>query len=483
MKQAIVVIHGIGEQRPMATLRSFVNGILPYRRDKLPKYHSKPDRFNSLLELRLLRSLRRGKKPTTDYFELYWAHHMRDSRLSHVYQWMAKLLLRCPWNAPQGLKSIYFLVWVTVLFTAAMLFWGWISSGLPNDQYFALFTQWQGQLSVAGGFFWLLQVILSYFLLRYVADAARYLTPSPDNIEQRNKIRQEGLALLESLHSSGNYTRIIIVGHSLGSVIGYDLIRLLWDKYREPSNIDSQVMPELESFDRERREIFNSNMSLGAKIEKYQQKQHRLWRELRRPGYKIPWLITDFITLGSPLAHAELLLSDKGQEFKDRRKEYEFPACPPESSLDLVSYFKNYKIKENGLDKIVGMRIAHHGAPFSCTRWSNLYFPHRWLFWGDIIGGPLSNVLGKGIKDIPVRLSYRAFEDKKPRRAGERVLSMFANTLVSHVCYWKLLPSGGLRRGVRKLFAHKHSRKQAVSALISELKLESLRSKDKWPAP
>jgi hypothetical protein len=44
----------------------------------------------------------------------------------------------------------------------------------------------------------------------------------PDNIAARKQIRERGLALLSELHKK-EYERIIVVGHSLGSIPAYDL--------------------------------------------------------------------------------------------------------------------------------------------------------------------------------------------------------------------------------------------------------------------
>src|SRR5690606_29229619 len=65
--------------------------------------------------------------------------------------------------------------------------------------------------------------------------AERYLTPDPGNIAARTAIRTEGLTLLRRLHEVGIYDRVAVVGHSLGSVIGYDVLRLFWDQARWPT--------------------------------------------------------------------------------------------------------------------------------------------------------------------------------------------------------------------------------------------------------
>ena len=82
----------------------------------------------------------------------------------------------------------------------------------------------------------IVQWIGAHIVLGYVADAARYLAPEPANIEARNNIRSEGIHLLRTLHATGKYHRIVVVGHSLVSVLGYDIIRNLWVDLRKPQN-------------------------------------------------------------------------------------------------------------------------------------------------------------------------------------------------------------------------------------------------------
>ena len=49
-RQAVVLIHGIGEQRPMGTLRAFVDAMLEPR-----TFHSKPDTVSDSYELRRIK--------------------------------------------------------------------------------------------------------------------------------------------------------------------------------------------------------------------------------------------------------------------------------------------------------------------------------------------------------------------------------------------------------------------------------------------
>ncbi|WP_420208240.1 hypothetical protein [Candidatus Electronema sp. JC] len=99
LRQAVVVIHGVGEQRPMETLRSFVKAVLPSTLESAQKkYRSKPDQMSESFELRCLQAPndRESRRPITDFYEYYWAHHMRDSKYSSVLSWLAGLLVRSP---------------------------------------------------------------------------------------------------------------------------------------------------------------------------------------------------------------------------------------------------------------------------------------------------------------------------------------------------------------------------------------------------
>src|SRR6187549_2128229 len=42
-RQAVVIIHGIGEQRPMQTLRGFADAVLGVLRNGRSRFYNKPD--------------------------------------------------------------------------------------------------------------------------------------------------------------------------------------------------------------------------------------------------------------------------------------------------------------------------------------------------------------------------------------------------------------------------------------------------------
>lgn len=454
-RQAVVVIHGIGEQRPQGTLRAFTAGIT----DGLAR--SKPDRLSESFELRRFSLPSTRSRPLTDIYELYWAHHMKHARWSATLSWMARLLVRRPSSVPPALRSVYRLFWIAMASALALTAYSaWRAFEVAGWSFF------ESMLTYAPLAVLAIQALVGRAFLGYLGDAARYLTPDPPNIEVRRKIRAEGVQLLRRLHDSGSYFRVVVVGHSLGSVIGYDVLRHLWDEYRWPSFEAARSQPEAEAFDTTVSEL-ESDENRTAAVERFQQAQHRLWREQRGLGTR--WLVTDFVTLGSPLVHAELLLEDPVVSLERRKIERELPSCPPSCDRgDEVHYGETHDIVGAQPPRKFYFRIPHHGAPFACTRWTNLYFPHRRLILGDIIGGPLGPVFGRGIRDIPLRPS---------------VGGPMAATLVSHVLYWRGTSPVETDREARRRRDDKTGTREAVHTLRWVLRLDSGRSNEKWPPP
>jgi len=428
VRQAVIIIHGMGEQRPMDTLRSFVKAVVnkPIR--------NKPDPMSRLFELRRLQAPSDRETPLTDFYEYYWAYRMRDTGPKMLLRWFRSLLFRSPWNIPVKLRPFYYLSWTVVLVT------------LFTVLHLGLKTPTAGSVAA-----FVVAAISNYiiaFVYGYLGDAARYFDPHPDNIEQRNKIREEGIALLHALHESKKYNRIVVVGHSLGSVIGYDLLRLYWSSVMAPKPDNPVRVSMLRSFEEERDHIFNAeSVSAAEAVEKYQQLQFKLWRELRETNMW-PWLVTDFVTMGSPLTHAKLLLARSDTDFDVRKQEGELVTCPPANSKDDIWYSRQYQTDN-------GPRNADtptHMIPFACTRWTNIYFPHHHAIYGDMIGGALRENFGAGIRDVEVGLKGRC------------------STLISHVCYWKGSKQDAVE-GVR----------HPIAALKLALKLDCLRGGVKLP--
>jgi hypothetical protein len=243
------------------------------------------------------------------------------------------------------------------------------------------------------------------FLQPYLGDVARYVRNSPANVAVRRQIRRDAVDTLKALHESGDYDRIVVVAHSLGTIVAYDMLRAYYSRICDEMPCDHEALsPEFEQLDRGQ---LNAD-ERRAKGRELIRKLHRLAEGLRplvaanAASSPKAWLVTDYVTLGSPLTNARYLLCT-GEEanalqcdFTRRVNEREFPTDPPK----LLPPDGRLTFFHPGTQSL----RFHHGSMFAFTRWTNIYFPQAQLFWGDPIGGPVSgdDLFGSDVIDIPV---------------------------------------------------------------------------------
>lgn len=409
---AVILIHGIGEQRPMETLRGFVDAVLPDPPQGGEKFFSRPDPLSESFELRRLQN---RTQPRVQFFEYYWAYKSEGATFSHLWSWLSTLLLRRPGRVPSQLRIIWYLSWILVAVILAGLVLG------VSDRLGALAGLLSFPPALLSGGGALLLTVLQGAVLNYMGDAARYLSPMPQNILLRQEIRSDGIQLLKRIQEAGEYDRVVLVGHSLGSVIAYDILRHAWQEYSVDYRLDVRsgqpALTRLEAAGERLREHPGE-----AKLQEYRDAQVELWKELRDLGS--PWLVTDLISIGSPLAHAALLLAGDEEDLWARQRQRELPTAPPQPEMKPspndkhnYSYIPWKYYGKSGKKKLYAL---HSGAVFACTRWTNLYFPARGGLFGDLVGGPLQKWFGPGIRDIPVKTG-RFLTD---------------NTLTAHLAYW-----------------------------------------------
>lgn len=389
-RQAVIIIHGIGEQRPMDTLRSFVDSIKKFLEasdasEKNTVLRSKPDGISETFETRRLSLSASSQRPITDFYEFYWAQNMRNTTFGHIFTWLIKLLIPVNRKIPRRLFPFLATIWVFIFLLSALGYFILLRYGF--DKIKALLSE----IVILPVIYSIASIFGKYILLNYVGDAARYFSPIPGNISERNNIRTQGVSFLKKILAQDNkekYNRVIIVGHSLGSVIAYDLLRLLWIEYHlqytPKEEVDQSAIKEIEAYCRAPDQI---------DVEAFQQLQNKLWAQQKNTGNG--WLITDFVTLGSPICHADFL-QISNISFDELKNQREYPTCPP------LPDDKDKTIHYNSPSYAVGderrsVKILHSAANFAVTRWTNIFFT------SDFIGGPMRQKFGKGIKDIPVK--------------------------------------------------------------------------------
>lgn len=307
----------------------------------------------------------------------------------------------------------------TRIFTEGWLFWS------LNERYSSV---------IAVSVILIYGALYAAFLQPYLGDAARYFRNSPGNVAVRREIRKQAVDTLAGLHDSGRYDRIIVVAHSLGTVVAYDMLRAYFSRICNELPDPAALGPEVQTIDStvidtEGSPDLKNALRTGAR---------EIIRNIAavaqagKPAQPSKWLVTDFITLGSPLTHAEYFMCVGDSygalkaDFSRRVRERQFPTCPPARiDNDGLLLFTNPKTKKQEF---------HHGAVFGLTRWTNLYFPLDQLFWGDAIGGPLAPFFGSHIEDIAVYT-----------RPGNRT------AFFTHTDYWNIDWPGG--RATPHIFA------------------------------
>jgi hypothetical protein len=449
--QAVVIVHGMGEQRPMDTLRGFVNAVWTTDTSLTDSFRQtspagqgpsenkswiKPDAETQSYELRRITTPYDVNGRRTDFYELYWADITEGTTTKRLSGWARGLLWRWPSEVPADARKLYIAAWLVALVIMAPAA---VSALKWFGQMDFFFPAWGWSVLGAA-----MAAFVTGFLVPYFGDVASYVQAVPDTIGKRKQVRERGLALLEGLMQDPRYDRIVLVAHSLGTIIAYDLLQILWAKYGpnfDNSRQEPDVLSALRAFAKyalpmDSAERAGVAMSAGE-LDEFRRLQWRTYTLLRdAPNGRKPWKISDFVTCGSPLTHAEFLVTRNAVGFLRSIDERLIATCPP------VSEYKNRSI----LFGPKGNQHPHHATVFAATRWTNIYDKGDDLIVGDPISGSLRENFGPGIEEIRVRMKWAL------------------GRIFTHTQYWsvkakgdEVLPSGKIGHG-----SHLHALRDAV---------------------
>jgi len=429
LSQAVVVIHGMGEQRPMETLRGFVRAVwstdlrltagLFGRRTsdedgiEINKSWIVPDTRTGLHELRRITTPAGTNGRRTDFYELYWADITQGTTLERLRAWGMGLLFRKWSDVPRNVRKLFVVLWLAVL---AALAPGIVLTVMKAFDYdVVLWPAWTWAM-IAGA----ITLFVGAFLVPYFGDVAAYVRAEPGTVAKRAEVRERGLSLLRTIMSDTSYDRVILVSHSLGSIVAYDLLQLLWAEFgpshnnprQEPSVISAlrkvgKFAAPLKASDRE-------SFVLKPGFHSAQFDVYQALADTADTTSK-PWKISDFVTLGSPLTHAEFLVTHNIKALQQGIDERLFAWCPPLSERKTPTVFY--------IDRS-GRKHAHHGAVFAATRWTNIFDVGNLWSTGDPISGSQEENFGPGVRNFQVRMTRR--------RLGFRL------RLFTHTYYWSM---------------------------------------------
>ena len=160
------------------------------------------------------------------------------------------------------LQSRYLINWALPGWQPLQIVWdqGWIFWSL-DERYSAI-------IAVAIILIFFAMYVL--FLQPFLGDAARYFRATPGNVRVRREIRRLAVNTLDTLHRRGTYDRIIVVAHSLGTVVAYDMLRASFSQVNsvlpDPRSLEPQFS-EVDSHDSEsslRRNQDRERLSFGS---------------------------------------------------------------------------------------------------------------------------------------------------------------------------------------------------------------------------
>lgn len=233
-------------------------------------------------------------------------------------------------------------------------------------------------------------------------DVARYLAPTPQNLAMIDQIQAGGIGLLERLHRSDeNYSRIIVIGHSLGSIVAFDMVGGYWHRVNKSIQPHPEEVVTVERegcrlwLDYHLKEGSSEPRDSGSSTDGALNAYFTAVDAMRTASGGGCWKISDLVTMAFPLAHADFVLTDGVEQLKELQFRRRRATSPPQPQPHEHIY--------RTIPSAGGIGTLHQTAPFAMTRWTNLYF------WSDAVGGPAQRVWGPGIDDVRLETGWKFF--------------------------------------------------------------------------
>jgi hypothetical protein len=232
---AFVVIHGMGEHRPFATINLFVRGFWEVLK-----------RHNRGLEIQWKHRLQRHKdwienyislapkgKPSLDFYEYYWDCYMvRDITRKDLLKWidLASAGANKFYKEEGQRKAKRYREDDVVLFSSGNFeadgYYRMILPALSKVPFISLFVPMLNSLPRIIGFIKLLARLVPERIINQLGDLVIYTNADvrSRNYDIRQRILSGIVEELKLLVNNNYYRKIIVAGHSLGSVIAYDAL-------------------------------------------------------------------------------------------------------------------------------------------------------------------------------------------------------------------------------------------------------------------
>ncbi len=250
-RTAFIIIHGIGEQRPLETIDYFGRNWIKYFQQKninvqlehmlIQRHISNYPQIDSFIQLS---SPDYGQDWIIDIHEYYWAYQTQNKiTVPEVVRWLESTLKGTIkfYNRPDNKHLLASLLQqqtqkkvFTYRLRSLTIFLRLFNFIYPLLRLIIWLILFLCSPFLTGNFLqsaWdLSKKLITPALVNYVGDLAIYTTDvqSP-HYKIRQQILTESLTLLKSIiqDRQANYDRVILAGHSLGSCIAYDTLNQL----------------------------------------------------------------------------------------------------------------------------------------------------------------------------------------------------------------------------------------------------------------
>ena len=262
-RTAFLIVHGIGEQSPFETMDAFVKGFFKVLKQNNNKEISikhcvKPRTKNDKIEwIENFISLVKEDRPECpiDFYEYYWAHHMEDKiTFAETVDWLIKTSdgarkfyhenlkivekyesnndnafdykrreFKKQWYLKHVRRSWDFKNYWYLKYLSGFLR---VLTWLPS----VVILRISLKVPYMGSIIEILRPIIGWFVneyfVKYIGDVAIYTTTDVKSKHYaiRRAILDESVETVKNLINNERYKNIIVAGHSLGSVIAYDIL-------------------------------------------------------------------------------------------------------------------------------------------------------------------------------------------------------------------------------------------------------------------
>jgi hypothetical protein len=247
-RTAFMVIHGIGEQMPFETLDSFSRGVvgeLKSRKTEFSIEHRLVERKQSSggWTESFVRLKAAGAEDLIDIHECYWAYLTEEkASLGDIWNWLALTALGTLrfYQENEALHGKYeerrqrrkswslfkFPIYKLVFLAIALYPLIWLATRLLPRFLRTLLGR-------------VVKPAATWIIVGYVGDVAIYTTTDEKSKFSaiRNQILAVSQSLLLDLLADKGYDRVILAGHSLGSVIAYDTL----NRINLQANVDADT--------------------------------------------------------------------------------------------------------------------------------------------------------------------------------------------------------------------------------------------------